>query len=47
MKIKSMFLRFGSVIAALALFVANTSVSTTCTYLTYQPDVPEELTPKT
>lgn len=42
-KVKNLFLRFGGVVAMIALFVATSSVSSTCFYTAYQPDVPEGL----
>ena len=42
-KIRNLFLRFGGVVAVMALFVATASVSSTCFYTAYQPDVPEGL----
>lgn len=42
-KIKNLFLQLGGVMAVMALFVATSSVSSTCFYTAYQPDVPEGL----
>lgn len=36
-------IRLGSYMACAALSVAVYSVSSTCLFMTYQPDVPEEL----
>ena len=35
--------QFNGAIAALALIIAKVSVSSTCFYLAYQPDVPDDL----
>ena len=35
--------QFNGAIAALALIIAQVSVSSTCFYLAYQPDVPDDL----
>jgi cyclic lactone autoinducer peptide len=41
--IKNLLLKAASSAAALILFVAVSSVGTTCFFTAYQPDVPEEL----
>lgn len=38
-----MYARVLSIVASFAFFVAMNSVNTTCLFLTYQPEVPEEL----
>lgn len=41
--IQKMATRLGGCMACAALAVAGYSVSSTCLFMTYQPDVPEEL----
>ena len=35
--------KFGSLLASLAMLLAVSSVNSTCGFMLYQPDVPEEL----
>lgn len=43
MKIKSrsLIFKFGSTVAALALFITNTNVNTACFWLVHQPKLPK------
>lgn len=38
-----MYVKLGSCMACAALTIAVYSISSTCLFMTYQPDVPEEL----
>ena len=42
-RIHSLFFKILSCTASLALMLAMNSVSNTCCFLSYQPDIPEEL----
>lgn len=42
-KLKKTLFQINGVIAMLALIIAQVSVSSTCFYLAYQPDVPDDL----
>ncbi len=42
-KMKKALFQINGVIAVLALIVAQVSASSTCFYLAYQPDVPDDL----
>lgn len=37
------FFKLGGCVASVAMLLALTSVSNTCMFMVYQPDVPEEL----
>lgn len=41
--IRKAFFKLGGCVASAALLMAVTSVSNTCFFMAYQPDVPEEL----
>ena len=45
-KIKGIFLKVASSVAALAFLVAVSSVGVTCWFTAYQPEVPESLREK-
>ena len=38
---KKVVLRFGGILASLALMVTSMNVNTTCMYLAYQPELPK------
>lgn len=40
---KQLITKWATLFASLALLVAASSVQTTCLFMSYQPDVPEEL----
>lgn len=42
-KIRQMLIKFASAMAALAVMVATFNINSTCLFMSYQPDVPEEL----
>jgi cyclic lactone autoinducer peptide len=42
-KVKGLFMKLASSVAALAFITAVSSVGATCYFTAYQPDVPEEL----
>ena len=42
-KIKNVLMKLAGSVAALAMVCAVSNLSSTCFFLTYQPDVPEEL----
>ncbi|MSU01478.1 cyclic lactone autoinducer peptide [Tissierella sp. DSM 105185] len=39
--LKKVILRFGGVLASLALMVTSMNVNTTCMYLAHQPELPK------
>ena len=41
-KIRQMLIKFASAMAALAVMVATFNINSTCLFMSYQPDVPEE-----
>lgn len=42
-KIHAMLRKYASLMAALAIMLATFNVNSTCLFMSYQPDVPEEL----
>lgn len=42
-RIKSMILKLSGMVAGLAMLVAIGNANSTCLFVSYQPDVPEEL----
>ena len=42
-KIYSMFNKYAALMAGLAIMLATVNVNSTCLFMSYQPDVPEEL----
>lgn len=40
---KNTMVKLGALLASAAMFLAVSSVSSTCMFMIYQPDVPEEL----
>ena len=42
-KIHSIFSRYAALMAGLAIMLATVHVNSTCLFMSYQPDVPEEL----
>ena len=42
-KVHSMFIKSAALMAGLAIMLATFNVNSTCLFLSYQPDVPEEL----
>lgn len=42
-KVRNVFFRCATLMASLALFVAVSSVSSTCVFLAHQPDLPEDI----
>ena len=42
-KIHSMIIKSAALMAGLAIMLATFNVNNTCLFLSYQPDVPEEL----
>ncbi len=43
LQIRGILMKIATSMAALAVLCAVSNVNTTCMFLTYQPDVPEEL----
>lgn len=41
--IQTSLIRFGHVVASIALLLAIHSVNSTCMFMTYQPDIPQRL----
>lgn len=42
-KIHCMFSKYATLMAGLAIMLATVNVNSTCLFMSYQPDVPEEL----
>ena len=43
LKVRNALVKMSSLAASVAMLLALTSVSSTCIFMSYQPDVPEEL----
>lgn len=42
-RVNNAMIKLGALLASAAMFLAISSVSSTCMFMIYQPDVPEEL----